>query len=251
MESSKEIDITSSTSTDDCISTTLVELPSIQNFQKIIVDVKVLDAPIPSTVSSGKSKQDVVIADNTATSKVVLWEDHIGSLLENCSYTLKNFVVREYGTKYLSMPREGSEIISIEDIGEVEDFIDTLEEQQQRRTLHDAQIIAVPYLDSYKGCIHCKARVEPISPLLGRCSKDGCLMSQRYDFCVKQCSAKLMMQHGRDKDVFTLHAFGNILSQLADPATGEEITAEELLHSSKLSTVTYNDKMIVTSFSWN
>ena len=70
------------------------------------------------------------------------------------------------------MPREGSEIISIEDIGEVEDFIDTMEEQQQRRTLHDAQIIAVPYLDFYKVCIRCKARVEPILPLLGRCSID-------------------------------------------------------------------------------
>lgn len=250
-ESTKEIDIPASTSesSDESIPTTLVQLPSIQNFQKVIVDVKVLEAPQPITVSSGKHKQDVIIADHSATSKVVLWEDHIGSLLETNSYTLKNFVVREYSNiKYLSLPREGSQIIPIDDIGEVEEVDDI--EEQQRREIFDAQIIAVPYLDTYKSCIRCKARVEPLSPPLGRCSKEECLMSQRYDFCGDQCSAKLMLQCGQlqGKDVITLHAFGNILSELTK-AEGEDVTVESLLNSPKLSLVKYNDKMIITSFS--
>ncbi|ORU93957.1 MAG: hypothetical protein A6F71_09105 [Cycloclasticus sp. symbiont of Poecilosclerida sp. M] len=74
-------------------------------------------------------------------------------------------------------------------------------------------------------------------------------MSQRYDFCVNQCSAKLMLVHGPKKGVFTLHAFGNILSQLAGDDGAEDITAGALLNSAKLSLVTYNDKHIITSFS--
>ena len=42
----------------------------------------------------------------------------IGSLKEGECYLLKHFVVREYGTKFLSMAKEGCEITSIEDIGE-------------------------------------------------------------------------------------------------------------------------------------
>ena len=53
----------------------------------------------------GKRKQDVIVADHYGTAKLVLWEDTVDSLEENESYTLKNFVVREYkAKKYLSMP---------------------------------------------------------------------------------------------------------------------------------------------------
>ena len=42
------------------------------------------------------------------------------------SYTLQNFVVREFNMKkFLSMPREGTTIVPIEDIGNVEQESDS------------------------------------------------------------------------------------------------------------------------------
>lgn len=81
------------------------------------------------------------------------------------------------------MPREGAEILPIADVGDVEEVEDGSDiEVQQRREINNVTIIAVPYLDTYKACIRCKARVEPLSPPLGRCSKSEC----------DQCSANFM-----------------------------------------------------------
>ena len=48
-------------------------------------------------------------------------------------------------------------------------------------TLQNVMVIGVPHLDIYKGCLNCRARVEPLTPPLGRCSRSECLMMQRYD----------------------------------------------------------------------
>ena len=47
----------------------------------------------------GKKKQDVMIGDETGRSKVTLWGEYIDSLAVQCSYQLKNFVVREYASQ--------------------------------------------------------------------------------------------------------------------------------------------------------
>ena len=62
-------------------------------------------------------KQDVIVVDGSGSGKCVVWEENIGSLKEGECYLLKNVVVREYGSKYLSMPKEGCSIVPIEDIG--------------------------------------------------------------------------------------------------------------------------------------
>ena len=215
-------------------------------FQKITTSVKVIQVSDIVTVTGGKKKQDVTIADNTSTAKVTLWEQYIGALQDGKSYKLNNFVVREYkNIKFLSMPREGSTIAEVEDMASDSDA----EERQQIKQLSNAQIIGVPHLDTYKACIRCKARVEPLTPPLGRCSRPDCLMPQRFDFCKDQLSAKLMFMHGRKKEIDTLHAFGKIVEDIADEAEGEEITIEALLRAPMMDTITYNDKKIINGFS--
>lgn len=75
---------------------TLSELGSTKNYKKVITNIKVLTSIEPICLAGGKKKQDVTIGDQTGTSKVTLWGDHIDSLVLQCSYKLKNFVVREY-----------------------------------------------------------------------------------------------------------------------------------------------------------
>lgn len=110
----------------------------------------------------------MLTADQSGTAKVSLWEEHVNAMKEHESYCLKNFTVQEFqSTKYLSMSK-GTEIIPIDDIGVVAERSDG---EDEITMIKNITIIGVPHLDKYKGCLQCKARVEPLTPPLGRCSK--------------------------------------------------------------------------------
>ena len=128
---------------------TLSELSSIENFQKITTQVKVLSKMETMVVSGGKRKRDVVVGDSTGTSKVTLWEEHVDAMDVETRYRLEKFVVREYASqKYLSMSRSGSVIVVIDDIGDVE----TVTYGTSAVTICNPEIIGVPQLDIYKAC---------------------------------------------------------------------------------------------------
>jgi len=117
-------------------------------------------------------KQDVIVADHTSTMKVTLWEDYVDFMEGDKSYSLTDFVVREYNChQYLSMSKDGATIAPIEDIGEVEQPDDDSDLELLGSQVSNAQIICVPQLESYKLCLKCIARVEPLTVPLKRCSK--------------------------------------------------------------------------------
>jgi len=231
---------------------TLSQIRHIQQFQKVSTEVKVLVKREPIYVSTGKMKQDVIVADHTSTMKVTLWEDYVDFMEEDKSYSLTDFVVREYNChQYLSMPKEGATIAPIEDIGEVEQPDDDSDLELVGSQVSNAQIIGVPQLESYKSCLKCKARVEPLTAPLGRCSKGDCAMMQRYDLCTEQLSARLLVLHctsASDNRFYkTLHAFGSVVQRLAGVGDGE-VTVDDLLNASPFKTISYNDKNVVTGF---
>ena len=81
------------------------------------------------------------------------------------------------------------------DIGEVEQGDSDSEFEHVNSEISEVQIIGVLQLDTYKECLQCKARVEPLALPLGKCSKADCAMMQRYDLCTNQLSAKLLVLH--------------------------------------------------------
>lgn len=182
--------------------------------------------------------------------KLTLWENYVHKLDEDCSYTLKNFVVREYQEKkYLSMPRDGSEVFPLDDIGDTQDIDSDSDTDLPGLQCADAVVIGVPQLDTYKACLTCKARVEPQTPPLGRCSK--CAMLQRFDLCPDQWSAKLLLQCGcgLNKHTVTLHAFGRMVNDLAGQTAAQvaaevQETREMLLKAPPLSTISYKHQVI-------
>ena len=98
----------------------LSKIGSLDNYEKVIADVKVLTMMEPINVSGGKGKRDATVGDQTGTARVTLWQEHVDSVEVEGSYWLKNFVVREYASqKYLSMPRAGAVITPIDNIGDV------------------------------------------------------------------------------------------------------------------------------------
>ena len=84
--------------------------------------------------------------------------------------------------KYLTMLKESSQIIPIEDIGAVA-------EQGNRDdklwVISNVTVTGVrgPYFETNKSCLQCKARVEPHSDRLGKCSKMDRMMMQRFNLC--------------------------------------------------------------------
>ena len=98
---------------------TLSSLESLDEFQKVTVNINVVELKDETEVG-GRVKWDVSVADGSGTARVSVWEEYINVMGKDGSYCLKNFMVHEYqSTKYLTMSKEGSEIIVIEDIGAV------------------------------------------------------------------------------------------------------------------------------------
>ena len=90
---------------------TLSSLESLDVFQKVTVNIKVVELKDETQVG-GRVKRDVFVADESGTARVSVWEGNVNAMEKDRSYCLKNFFVREYqSTKYLTMAKEGSEII--------------------------------------------------------------------------------------------------------------------------------------------
>ena len=141
------------------------------------------------------------------------------------------------------MGKEGSQIIGIEDIGDVVEDSELLDEPDEE--IRNAQIVGVAQLDKYKACLRCKARVEPLSLPLGRCSKSECDMLQRYGTCQDQLSARLMFLS--ESKMVSLSAYGQVVRDLAG-VTHDAVTEEMLLMVPKLTSVKYNGHSVITGF---
>ena len=133
------------------------------------------------------------------------------------------------------MPRDGAVITAIDDIGDV---IEAASDDAISTEIFNVEIVGVPQLDCYKSCLKCKARIELLSPHLGKCSKLSCAMMQRYDRCPNQLSAKLMMTWvDRELGACTqsLFAYGKIVSSIAglDDDDDSLVSNELLLSSAK------------------
>ena len=92
----------------------------------------------------------------------------MGTLEEGKCYLLINFVVREYGTKLMSMAIDESHVHPIDDIGDMfapDDLVKRDEEE-----IWNVEIGAVSFVEQYKACIRCKGQVEPGKRGFGRSS---------------------------------------------------------------------------------
>ena len=154
-----------------------------------------------------------------------MWEENIDAMRDGACYQLKNFTIRDFqSTRYLSMSKEGTEITSIDDIGTVAQQSDT----EEVITLENVMVIGVPHLNIYKGCLNCKARVEPLTHPLGRCSRAECLMMQRYDVYREITNAKLLLMYKSEgkKKMIQCHAFDDVVHEMAG---GNAAVTQELL----------------------
>ena len=171
----------------------LSSLESLDVFQKVTVNIKVVELKDEIQVG-GRVKRDVSVADESGMARVSVGEGNVNAMEKDRSYCLKSFMVQEYQrTEYLMMAKEGSEIIPIGDIGAVAEQGDRDDELW---VINSVTVAGVPYFDTYKSCLQCKARVELHTERLSKCSKMDCMMMQRFDLCSQHITAKLMLLRG-------------------------------------------------------
>ena len=120
---------------------------------RVTVTVKVTRVGELEIVRTGKQKQDIYISDNTASSRITIWEDHVGMFTEGQSYKLENFVVREWGSsRYLAMYSD-SNVVSVADIP----CVQAETPAEEKVLLTNAQIVAVVQLAKSHACMRCGA----------------------------------------------------------------------------------------------
>ena len=250
-KSPKKIDTgTIMASTPETKTVTIDALPTLPQYEKISVDVKVLHLYNTEEVGADKKvKREVCIADHTAATRVVLWEQHVNALEEGKCYKLKNFHVKEFQLKkHLSMPKSDFEITEIDNI---ENTVTQPPDDEEHTVIKDVQIIGVHQLDSYKTCLQCKARVEPLTPPLGKCTNEDCKMIQLFDLCQDQTIARVLLRHQSQEgkwETTTCSAFGDVVYQLANIRNNEPISKADLLKGQKFQEVQFlTTKKIIVS----
>ena len=221
--------------------TQLSDLHTKDEYSKVTVTVKVLKVHEPQTVSTGKMKQDVVIADTTARSQVTLWESDMNKLEEHKSYQLNRAVVRIYmGKRYLTIPQTGStieEISNIEDLDSEEEISDESEDE----CIISGTITGIQNLETVYACMNCARTVEPTGAAIGICTT--CETTQKLT--TPRFSARLFI-HSQNRDKATpLKAHGDILRSIAQKTQKESITHQDLLYAPAFN-CRYNKFKVVT-----
>ena len=90
--------------------------------------------------------------------------------------------------------------------------------------------------------LFCKARVEPHTECLGKCSK--CMMMQRFDLCTQHTTAKFMLLYDDDREKRTVFAFayGETVRQIGG---SNDVLVEGLMELGSFKSMTLKDKDII------
>ncbi len=164
-----------------------------------------------------KTKQDVVVADETAKSTVTLWENDVNSLKQGKSYQLNRLEVRMYmGKKHLSFPSLSKDEISNIDV--IDSYTSSSDEDEEQ--LQCVSVSGIRELQSFHQCIHCYKSVKSSSSNIGTC--ETCNTMQKLS--EPTLSARLVIHAEHQKLV--LKASDVILKTIAQSQT---ITPQDLL----------------------
>ena len=112
----------------------------------------------PETVGSGKKKQEVMIADETGRTTLILWGKNVGQLLPNTSYRLNRIQVAVFaGRHQLQIPRSGYTIEEIEAI-DISDL--PTEDVNQNQCVESVAVVGVQNLTAIYTCVSCRSNLN-------------------------------------------------------------------------------------------
>ena len=200
-----------------------------ERYDRVTVNAKVLMVSPKAQISDGLWKQDVHIADSMTSTKLILFENKIDSLVKGETYKFENILVNEFQhEKYLQVPRNGSTGTKIEELPNVvahDDVPDTFP------TVLSAEIVGVLSLDSYISCLNCKSKITISTDTTGKCNKCSLIQSLRHS--TKQLRAKVIISTPGG-NYLTLDVFGQNVAAIAE-IDEAEVTADNLISAQPFS----------------
>ena len=195
------------------------------------------------TVSTGKIKQDVIIADDTGSCVLTLWEDNIDKLEEQVSYQLNRFQVHRFqGKSEIIYPQYGSSVNVIPDL---KDVSVELPSQFTYTNLTKCTIEGVQQLTTIYTCVasSCKVSIEPESEVAGNhpkgtCKTCGTIQKLKHP----RKTARLFIKNGENEELW-LRAYSEVLNNIMGTT---KFDAEDLMDVPPFNLV-YNQYYVITS----
>lgn len=218
---------------------TLSDLDNKAEYDRVTLQAKVITVNNLQVVSTGKTKQDVDIADNNTSSTITLWEDDVGVLKPTLSYQFNRVQVHKFnGKTTLSLPNFGASIDEISDIGYT---VNNEESGDNLSTLDGVTIQAGNQCEEIFPCTHCK-KTTAESGEISTCTY--CSTTQRVSPDSTVYTAHLYLCDAGGT-LYTLRAYTEVLSNIV---SGNTISPCALLEATPFS-LTYNNFSIIKSVS--
>ena len=200
---------------------TLEELSSLPEHTRVTIRATVIRVHESQNVGKRRiMKQDVTIADSTATATLTLWDKNVGILQPNVSYQFNRLVTCSYmGKAYLSFPL----VVSFDIIDPINGLCtnDYASSSDEEEDLTSASIIGLKDLETYYACINCSKTMTPNDQRIGVCN--NCNITQKL---TSKQTARLIVKSGAAK--ITLKAYDDVIKVIAQSNT-LEVSAQELL----------------------
>ena len=210
----------------------LMKIVKLSPQESVTVKVSTIKVHEPQTVTGGRVKQDMIVADTTGRATVTLWGTDVG-LLKQQNINWIDLEIRHYqGKPQLSFPS----VASIDEISDVEDVVEptTSDEESDEEKLLG---ITVSGLRNLETITHVKKTVHSVNSHIGECT--ACSTTQKLTN-PKQ-TAKPILQSGTK--MLTLRAYNQAPRAITDSQT--EVSAQDLLYAPPFD-CTYNKFNVIT-----
>jgi hypothetical protein len=214
-------------------------------FQRVTIKAKVLEIGDTSKLDDGRQVQQVVVADDTTTVELSLWQEFVNTVTLGKSYELSNLIVKMFNDRItLYTPRENAHITQIEDLKNVVSLVQSI---KRTKSLPNSKVIAVSDFSSGFVCISCNTGyIEPINANkeFGRCTH--CPTTVLLTTCNFRVSALLTVLSSEGFQI-KLSASNSILASIAELPLSE-VTDLSFLSAPPF-TVVYNNNMTIVEVS--
>ena len=184
------------------------DIDDISDFQAINVNAKVLSVGQQSTLKvRGKTlhKVDAIIADQTASIKLVLWEN-IFTLVENKTYAIKDVTVRTFSdSKYLTTTKY-STIIQIDDMEKTAP--PTAQQYGKKIT---GKVVAVQ-VTHFQICPFCNTKIQTDSVTTDATKCSACSLTVLNTQLQNSTFSKLVIQEHNDDSFLNYIARGSVVN---------------------------------------